>query len=170
MKNLINRALMAEKKYIFALTAVVGLVMMSCTEPAYINSPGDNSKNYDSIPITIPDTNGVEVSIAEALEICKGLANDQVTEELYKVRGVLAGVSTDLSKIPSQYTNINFTLKDPNSQDAITCFYTNNLNNRPFYKASDVPAAGKKVTVLGPLTKYKDTPELKNGFIVKIED
>ena len=149
---------------------MAALVMSSCNEPAYINAPGDNSKNYDTIPITIPDTNGVEISIAEAVQICKGLANNQVTGEMYKLHGVIGGVTTDLSKIPSQFTNINFALTDPNTQDAITCFNTNNINNRPFYKAEKVPAAGRKVTVLGPLTNYGGTPELKNGFIVSFQD
>ena len=155
------------------MSAVVALLMMSCTEPAYINGPGDNSQNLDSIPVTIPDTNGIVISVDSAIAICNALAANQETPDRYKISGVVMKNTTNPMNVPGQYTNINFDLSD-NGKTSISCYYINNLNNHAFRNSNDVPRAGSKVTVIGTLTMYQKsggsaTPELKNGFIVRID-
>lgn len=157
------------KKSIFTFSAVIAMFLMSCSEPAYINGPGDNDQNMDSIPVSIPDTNGIEISVDDAIAICNALAADAETPERYKITGTVKKNSTNPMSVPSQYTNINFDLTD-NGTSSIACYYINNINNRAFRSSNSVPRVGSKVTVLGTLTNYKGTtPELKNGFIVRID-
>lgn len=156
------------KKCRLFLIALVAGVWCGCQELPYINHPGDNANNYESIPIIQADTDGIVISVDSALAICKKLAPSAVTAELYKLSGTLTVNSTDPDDVPSKYTNINFKLSG-NGKTSITCYYTNNINNRPFRKTSDVPRVGSKLTVLGPLTNYNGQAELKEGFIVRID-
>ena len=158
------------KKNLFMTFALVALVMMSCKENSNINAPGDNGYNYDSIPVLVPDTDGIEISVDSAIAICKALGANQVTAERYKLSGVLTANSTSPDDVPSKYTNINFKLSDNGNKTSISCYYINNINNVKFRKGTDVPLVGSKLTVLGSLTNYKGTtPELKDGFIVRID-
>jgi hypothetical protein len=143
--------------------------LIGCSEKPYINSPGDNSYNLDSIPVTVPDTNGIEISVDSAIAICKTLASGAVTSEVYKLTGAVTQNMTSPSDVPGKYSNINFKLSDNNGKTSITCYYINNINNRKFHSSSEVPLVGSKLAVLGALTNYNGTPELKDGFIVRID-
>lgn len=164
------------KKYFFVLTAAVALFFTACKETPYINSPGDNAYNRTmSETKYVPDTNCLEISVDSALAICKSMAVNAESGTMYKLNGVVTKNSTNPLTVPSQYDNINFELSDNGGKTSISCYYTNNLNNRPFRKNADVPRVGSKVTVVGTLTLYQKsgssstTPELKNGFIVRID-
>ena len=157
------------KKYIFVLTAAAALFFTACKEDQYINSPGDNAYNDESMPVLTADTNGIEISVDSAIAICKALAVSAETPEMYKLSGVLVKNTTNPMTVPGTYDNINFNLSDNDNQTSISCYYTNNLNNRPFHKNGEVPRVGSKLTVIGTLTNYNGTPELKNGFIVRID-
>ena len=174
MKTTSNRAFTAKKKYIFITTMLIALVMMSCNERPYINQPGDNNFNLDSVPVLIPDTNGIEISIDSAIAICKSMAVNAKTGEFYKLTGVISRNTTNPMNVPGSYTNINFDLKD--STGSIACYYINNIYNLPFRKNADVPRVGSKVTVLGVLTYYQKSgstnapvPELTDGYLVRID-
>ena len=158
------------KKSILAIVAVVALAFVGCDEKAYINDPGDNNFNYDSIPVFIADTNGIEISVDSAIAICKQLKADEVTAEMYKLSGVITSLLTKAEDIPGKYTNINFLISDNGGKTSLKCYYMNNLNNAPFRKSSDVPRAGSKVTVVGLLTNYNGEAEMKNGYFVRIEE
>ena len=158
------------KKSILALAAMVAMVMVSCNEPSYLPAPGNNDYNLDSIPVTIPDTNGIEISVDSAIAICKKLANNAETSEVYKLTGVITKNSTSPISIPRQYTNASFDLSDNGGKTAIDCHYTNNLYNRPFRRNGDVPRVGSKLAVVGVLTNYGGTPEMKNGYIIRIDE
>lgn len=163
-----------EKKYIFITTMLVALVMMSCGEKSFINQPGDNSFNNETIPVLVPDTNGIEIPIDSAIAICKSMSINAKSGELYKLSGVVSKNTTNPMSVPGSYTNINFDLTD--STGTIACYYTNNINNLPFRKNSDVPRVGSKVTVIGVLTYYQKsgstnppTPELTDSYLVRID-
>jgi len=164
------------KKYIFITAMLAAMAMISCNERPYIDAPGAEGHDVDTIPILIADTNGIEISIDSAIAICKSLAVNAETGELYKLSGVITKNTTNPMNVPTTYDNINFDLADGIGKTALACFYTNNLNNQPFRKGSVVPRVGSKVTVIGVLTLYQKagstyapTPELKNGFIVRID-
>lgn len=157
------------KKYILIPTMLLTLVMFSCKEKAYIDPPGENAYNIDSIPVVVPDTSGIEISVDSAVAICKALEKDQVTSERYKISGVVVANTTSPDDIPGKYTNISFRMTAVGGTQQLTCFRLNNINNRPFRKMTDVPLVGSKLTVLGVLTNYNGTAELKDGFIVRID-
>ncbi len=159
------------KKNLFVLLAMVAVVMFSCNEPQYIGMPGNNEKTQgDSIPVLIPDTDGIVISIDSAIAICKSLPADQATAEIYKLSGTVTVNSTNPEDVPSKYTNINFKLSDNGGKTSISCYYINNINDTKFTKMTDVPLVGSKLTVRGTLINYKgSTPELKDGFIVRID-
>ena len=156
------------KKYIL-MSLLVALALIGCKEKPLIDPPGENAHNIDSIPVTVPDTSGIVISVDSAIAICKGLANDQVTAERYKISGVVLANTTSPDDVPSKYTNISFTMTAIGGTNALTCFRLNNVNNRPFRKTTDVPLTKSKLTVLGVLTNYNGTAELKDGFIVRID-
>ena len=156
------------KRSILFLAAVVALVLFGCKESPYINAPGDNSFNSDSVPVLKADTNGIVVSVDSAIAICHALVKDGETAERYKISGELTSIKTDTALVPGTYTNIDFTLSDNGGN--ITCFRSNYLNNYPFRSHSEIPAIGTKLTVTGTLCNYNGTtPEVKNCFIVRID-
>ena len=158
------------KKSILILATMVAMVMVGCKESPYIPNPGTTDQIPDSMPVIIPDTNGIEIYVDSAIAICKRLAADVATSEIYKLTGVLTANITNPDDVPGKYKNINFKLSDNGGKTSISCYYINNLNNKKFMKMTDVPLAGSKLTVRGQLINYKgSTPELKDGFIVRID-
>ncbi len=158
------------KKSILMLIATVAMVMVGCKESPYIPNPGTTENVPDTMPVTIPDTSGIEISVDSAIAICKSLPADVATAEVYKLSGVLTANSTNPDDVPAKYKNINFKLSDNGGKTSISCYYINNINNKRFSKMTDVPLVGSKLTVRGQLINYKGgTPELKDGFIVRID-
>ena len=145
----------------------IAMMMVSCKEDAYINAPGDNSKNYSSIPVFKADTNGIEIDVEGAYEIGSKLSNGASTAESYKIVCTISNIQTNLDEVPSKYTNVNFDVKDDGSK-TLRCQYTNSINNMPFKNKSEMPAVGSKIVVLGPLSNYNGSPQMKNGFIVRV--
>ena len=158
------------RKSIYLLTAVVAMVFFGCQESANIPSPGDNAMTLnDTLPVFVPDTDGIYVSVDSAIAICNSLAADQVTDVIYKISGSVTSNITAPEDAP-KYRNITFKLSDNGGKTNISCYYTNNINNTKFRDMLDVPIVGSKLTVRGPLTNYKGTtPEMKEGFIVRID-
>lgn len=161
-------------KTLFAALLAAAVAMVGCKEKNNIPSPGDNSNNREN-PTIIPadTTNCTVVNVEQALEIIKALGGGEVTTERYKINGFISAIKTDLDDIPSSYTNITFTIKDATGK-ALDCYYTNGLNNRPFYSIKDVPLAGSKICVIGQLEQYESksgttSPEMVNGFISRID-
>lgn len=86
-------------KSLLAFTAVVALFLTACNEPSYINNPGDNSFNTDSIPMPepSPDPEGVTIpegtiTVTEAYNIGKKLQQSDKdhkypTAETYYIKG-----------------------------------------------------------------------------------
>jgi hypothetical protein len=167
MKTTNTRARGAAKKYIFVTTMLIALVMVCCKESPYINPPGDNTKNYDSIPVLKADTNGIVVTLTEANAIGQKLSSGASTAEQYKVTGTISNILTNLDDVPSKYSNVNFDITDGSA--TLRCQYTNYINNYPFRSKAQVPEVGAKVTVVGPLSNYNGSPQMKNGFIVRVD-
>lgn len=156
---------------IFLTLLAVASMVVGCKESPYITGPGNNDNNADSLVVVIVDTSGISISIDSALTICQNLTPGTTTAERYKLTGEIIADSknTDPNTVPSQYTNINFKIKDATGK-SITCQYTNNLNNRPFLRSDRVPRVGTRLTVVGPLSLYESkngnqTPQMLNGFV-----
>lgn len=95
------------KKSILVLTAAVAVALFGCKENPYINAPGDNSKNTDSIPVVVdpvptPDPEGVDVpagciTVNEAVNIAKKLGNKEVSSQKYFIKGWVVGFNRGAS-------------------------------------------------------------------------
>lgn len=112
----------------------------------------------------------IDVTFAEAVEICNKLNADASTLETYRVSGVISKVTTAADKLVG-YGNCNFFIYDgTNKTPTITCYYTNYLNNKAFTSQDQLPKVEQKVTVVGRLMNYKgNTPEIYKGYIESIE-
>lgn len=90
---------------LIALTAIASLFLASCKENPYINAPGDNSENIDTIPVVAdpdptPDPAGMEVpeqaiTVNEAVNIAKKLASGGVTDSEYYIKGWVVGFNEE---------------------------------------------------------------------------
>ena len=161
------------RKNIFALVALIALAMTSCKEAPYIEGPGTNLHNLDSIPVLIADTDGIEISIDSAIAICNSMAANVKSSERYKISGVITRVNYSPYELPVK-TDYSFEISNDGGKTFISPYYVKNVNNRMFTKTSDFPRFGSKVTVLGVLERYvsatgKVTNELTDGFIVRID-
>lgn len=80
---------------------VAALTMFSCKENPYIDAPGDNSHNQDSLPVTAdpdptPDPVGIDIpagtiNVFEAVKIAKKLKSGEVSSEKYFIKGWVTG-------------------------------------------------------------------------------
>ena len=110
------------KKSILILTAVVSMVFFGCKEVPYVNAPGDNAMNSDSIPEIAdpdptPDPAGVAVpegtlNVNEAVKIAKKLVSGEVTKDRYFIKGWVVGFNrsesfdTDFPKYGNDFVYI----------------------------------------------------------------
>ena len=161
------------KKYFFIAAAFIAILLSSCNESPYINSPGDNSYNYPDIPTWIPDTNGIVVSVDSAYAIGLTQKEDEKSAYAYKISGKITEMVTKAEDITSgKYSSISFYMSDGGKQ-TIEAYLTNNINNKPFHDPSEIPAVGTNVTVQGRLTLYnnngKKIVELTDSYIMRIE-
>ena len=151
---------------------LLSISLSSCKETSNIPQPGDNRFNIDGSAIMVDTSSCTPVTVREALDIIDELEEGASTTEQYKISGTVSKNTTDPSSVPDQYTDINFTIKD--GTGALACYYTKNLNNRPFTSMTQVPLVGSKLTVIGVLMKYVNksgniSPEMKDGFICRID-
>ena len=89
------------KKYFFIPALVAAFTLFSCSERAYIDAPGDNSHNQDSLPeLTDPDPTpdpvGVDIpadaiNVNEAVKLARKLRGDAVSAERYFIKGWVVG-------------------------------------------------------------------------------
>ena len=80
---------------------MVAITMFSCKENPYIDDPGNNSHNTDSIPVVAdpdptPDPAGVEIpagaiTVNEAVNIAKKLSDGQKADSKYFIKGWVVG-------------------------------------------------------------------------------
>ena len=95
------------KKSILVLTAAVAMVFFGCKESPYINQPGDNTFNTDTIPEIAdpdptPDPEGVDIpanaiTVNEAVKIARKLAAGETSKEKYFIKGWVVGFNRGAS-------------------------------------------------------------------------
>ncbi len=89
------------KKYQLIITSLVAFGLFSCNEPAYIDAPGVNSHNQDSLPVLVdpdptPDPEGFAmpdgtINVYEAVRISKKLKDKEVSDQKYFIKGWVTG-------------------------------------------------------------------------------
>ena len=161
-------------QHLFLALALTAFIVTGCDEKEI--TPGDNDHNQPGIIVETPDTNGIEISIDSAIAICNALPDGGTTSEVYKISGMVVGNTTHPYQVPARYRDINLLLMNETSGKSLDCYTIKNVNNIQFRRANEVPRFGSKITLVGYLTKYvnsagtKKTPELKDGFIIRVDN
>ena len=104
-----------------------------------------------------------DIDVAQALDIISKLEEGGVTEDYYKVHGVVSSIS----QISTSYGNMSFYMKAPNGNDLMV-YRAYGLNGE---KVTDenLIQVGDEVVVYGKLQNYKGTPEIcQGGYLVSI--
>ena len=97
---------------------MVAMVLFGCKETPYINEPGDNKYNYDSIPVVaLPDPDadpvGFEIpagclNVYEAVDSCRRLPNGGTTQEKHYVKGWVRSFDSKHESGVKDYGNGSF--------------------------------------------------------------
>ena len=135
---------------------------------AYVYSVNGN-KDGGTTPATTLGTKDAPLTVAQALETIKALADNGTTEQDAYVTGKITKIKTADTDI-AKYKNIDYIISDGTNE--LTVFRGKNVDNTDFTEAGQINV-GDEVVVLGKLTKYvKDgntTPEVAQGnYIVKL--
>jgi len=135
---------------------------------AYVYSVNGN-KGGGTTPATTLGTKDAPLTVAQALETIKALADNSTTEQDAYVTGKITKIKTADTDI-AKYKNIDYIISDGTNE--LTVFRGKNVDNTDFTEAGQINV-GDEVVVLGKLTKYvKDgntTPEVAQGnYIVKL--
>ncbi len=128
-----------------------------------------NGKGGGTTPATTLGTKDAPLTVAQALETIKALADNGTTEQDAYVTGKITKIKTADADI-AKYKNIDYIISDGTNE--LTVFRGKNVDNTDFTEAGQINV-GDEVVVLGKLTKYvKDgntTPEVAQGnYIVKL--
>lgn len=160
------------KTKLFALIAVVAMVMVSCEEPPYIAAPGNNDLvQGDTIPEIAypdptPDAEGVDVpdstlNVYEARKLCSKLASGATTDKEYYVKGWVCQFDEKHASGIESFGNGTFYIAATND---------GKTNDVPFEAYQVMGKDGKKLTIdevalgdfvviKGILTNYNGTYE-----------
>ena len=135
---------------------------------AYVYSVNGN-KGGGTTPATTLGTKDAPLTVAQALETIKALADNGTTEQDAYVTGKITKIKTADADI-AKYKNIDYIISDGTNE--LTVFRGKNVDNTDFTEAGQINV-GDEVVVLGKLTKFvKDgntTPEVAQGnYIVKL--
>lgn len=155
------------KKSILLLTAAVAMVLFGCKENPYINAPGENSKNLDSIPEMAypdptPDPEGVVlpegcINVYEARRICRDLYAGQVTKEKYYVKGWVTEIHADHQDAVYEYGNGTFFISATNdgktNKYSIEAYQVYGKDGKKLLIPEQVQI-GDFVIIYGTLTNY----------------
>lgn len=129
----------------------------------------NGTKAGGTTPATTLGTKDAPLTVAQALETIKALADNGTTEQDAYVTGKITKIKTADTDI-AKYKNIDYIISDGTNE--LTVFRGKNVDNTDFTEAGQINV-GDEVVVLGKLTKYvKDgntTPEVAQGnYIVKL--
>lgn len=158
-------------KSLLVLTAAVALFFTACEEPPYINGPGNNAFNYDSIPVIVdpdplPDPEGANVpegclNVYEACNLCKKLASGEISKEKYYIKGWVCELDSKNADGINTYGNATFYMTANNQEPYKITFEAYQVYGKDGKKFSDVNqvAVGDFVVIYGPVTNYNGTYE-----------
>lgn len=152
-------------RFTFFALLVVAIGVTGCQENPYINAPGNNDNNLESIPtapipdnIDIPDS---AITVAEARAICSKLASGATTPEKYYVKGWVQNVSDKHADAVSSFGNGLFYMSDISTGTSTRTFYAYQVYGKDGKKlpAPEAVAQGDYVVIYGQLTNFNGTYE-----------
>ena len=165
------------KKSILLLTAAVTMVFFGCKESPYINAPGDNTQNTETIPEIAdpdptPDPAGVAIpdgtlNVNEAVKIAQKLPAGAVTEDRYFIKGWVVGFNrgTTFDSDFPKYGNDFVYIKARNDNKGSKQFYAYRVLGNFGAKLPDLDCvqAGDFVVLSCYMTNYNGIYE-SNGL------
>ena len=167
------------RSYIFLLPALVALFAVACQEPAYINGPGNNLFNQDSI-IPIPDPEPTPapegfvipegaLNVYQVRDSCVKLASGAVSDKKYYIYGWVKSFneSKHLDGIQS-YGNAFFYMTATDDPNAQKDFYAYQCMGKLGAKMPDatVIQEGDFVLISAYITNYNGTYETTSGACI----
>ena len=161
---------MKSTKFFSAIMLFAAIGFAACNQGPIIPPDPEDTNPTDTTTTPEEPVEGEIITVAQALEIIDGLAETAETDEQYQIQGTVK-VLTKAADIESgKYSNLNYDLTD--ATGTLRCAFTNGLNNEPVTSVDQIPADGTELILKGKLKKYakdgKITPEMVNGYIVKI--
>lgn len=159
------------KRSILMMTAVVAMVLFGCKENPYINAPGDNTFNTDSIPsLALPDPDdpvGFELpagclSVYEAIKVSDSIGNGQTTTDKYYIRGWVRSFDGKHESGMEQFGNGTFFIAATNDGRSDTkmfeAYQVYGKDGKKFTSLDQV-TLGDFVVIYGQITNYSGTAE-----------
>ena len=158
-------------KSFFVLTAMVAMVLTGCQENPYINAPGDNSMNTDTLPsVVLPPAEDMEgfaipegcLNVYEAVDSCNNLADGANTQEKYYVKGWVRAFDSKHESGIQTYGNGTFFIaatNDGRSDSKMFEAYQVYGKDGKKLVSTDQVAIGDFVIIYGQLANFKGTAE-----------
>ena len=159
-------------KSLIVLTAAVAMVFFGCQEPAYINAPGDNSQNTETIPIiAMPDPVDPEgfilpegcLNVYEAIHISDTLGSGKTSTEKYYIKGWVRQFDAKYHESGmQQYGNGTFYIAaTPDGRSDRKMFEAYQVYGKDGKKFTslDQIALGDFVVIYGQITNYNNIAE-----------
>ena len=159
------------RSYIFLLPALVALLAVACQESAYINGPGQNIFNQDSIipivePEPLPDPEGVDIpkgtlDVVQACDTCAKLASGATTGTKYYVKGWVVAIDDGNASAIENYGNAVFTIATTTDIRATKNFVAYQVygKNKQRINNPEIIQIGDFVVLYGELTNYSGKAE-----------
>ena len=159
------------RSYIFLLPALVALFAVACQESAYINGPGQNIFNQDSIvpivePEPMPDPEGVDIpegtlDVVQACDTCAKLAVGDTTKTKCYVKGWIVAIDEGNATAIEKYGNAVFTIATTTDERATKRFIAYQVMGKNGEKINrqEMVQLGDFVVIYGELMNFKGTYE-----------
>ena len=152
--------------FIFTLALMCLAACEMAIPPFLPTDRPDNGEPPVVIPTEAPDTAGWNIpaeaiTIAEAREICAGLASEEKTTTKYYVMGYVKKLHNKHADGVANYGNAQFYMEDvkgANSSEDFMAYQVYGINNQKITEV-DAVAVGDFVVIYGPLTNYNGTFE-----------
>ena len=152
--SLVNSSLSSSSQTITSSSSSSQTITSSSSSSQTITSPITSSSSTST-----GEENDGTITIAEAIQIAME-SGETLTENEYQISGIITDVSN------AMYGEM--TIKDDTGSLYIYGTYDKDRTTR-YDMMSDRPVKGDKVTLLGKLKTYKNTPEMDRGYIQSFE-
>ncbi len=119
-----------------------------------------SNPNYATATAPTPQ----EITVAEAATIGAKLESGETTTDLFILTGSVEGDENGEIEASSQYGNCTFFLTDETG--TIECYRLKYVDNKK-YTGDPALEIGDEVKVIGQIQRYKDSYEIKNGYIME---
>ena len=154
------------------VAATVAFVACKKEDPVEIKQTGGETpvtpKDSDSTIVNPPAPQGDTLTVAQALEICKTLADGVLSDKEYYIKGYV--IASDKYEVSAQFKNATFHIADvageTNLDNAFLVYRAKYLESSDITEDNQV-AVGDEVIIYSKLQNFKgNTPETTTGAYI----